>query len=107
VNLVGNGDGADVAWQLAARTFGRFVSLIVVNRGHPAIPDGNGAVRAPDCPPVELPTTVVVGDPVHREAAELSGRRVYSDFRVVGMDDGIVAAGSQLATEIVLRTSTW
>ncbi|WP_068277001.1 hypothetical protein, partial [Aldersonia kunmingensis] len=60
VNLVGNGDGAEVAWLLAARTFGRFVSLIVADRGHPAIPDAAGAVRAAECPAVELPTTVLV-----------------------------------------------
>ncbi|MCX5046534.1 alpha/beta hydrolase [Aldersonia sp. NBC_00410] len=109
VNLVGNGDGAEVAWLLAARTFGRFVSLIVTDRGHPAIPDATGTVRAADCPPVEVPTTVIVGDQVYREAAELSGRRVYADFRVVSFEDpaGITAAGQQLATEIVLRTSTW
>jgi hypothetical protein len=109
VNLVGSGDAADTAWLLAARTFGRFVSLIVVDRGHPAIPDGAGDVHTPDCPPVEMPTTVVVGDPKYREAAEMSGRRVYSEFRVVHVDDGanVPALGQQLATEIVLRTSTW
>ena len=62
VNLVGNKDGADVAWLLAARTFGRFVSLIVMDRGHPAIADGQGHVLAEDCPAVEMPTTVLVGD---------------------------------------------
>lgn len=109
VNLVGNGDAAEVAWLLAARTFGRFVSLIVADRGHPSIPDATGAVRGADCPAVELPTTVLVGDPAQREAAELSGRKVYSDFRVVEIetDGGTAKAGAQLATEIVLRTSTW
>lgn len=109
VNLVGNKDGAEVAWLLAARTFGRFVSLIVVDRGHPAIADGQGRVLAEDCPAVEMPTTVLVGDPDYRDAAELSGRRVYSEFRVVQLPDGasVATAGGELATEIVLRTSSW
>ncbi|HEY5858604.1 MAG TPA: alpha/beta hydrolase [Aldersonia sp.] len=109
VNLVGNRDGAEVAWLLAARTFGRFVSLIVMDRGHPAIADGQGRVLAEDCPAVEMPTTVLVGDPDYRDAAELSGRRVYSEFRVVQLPDGadVASASGELATEIVLRTSSW
>jgi hypothetical protein len=109
VNLVGNKDAADVAWLLAARTFGRFVSLIVVDRGHPAIADGQGHMLAEDCPAVEMPTTVLVGDPEYRDPAELSGRRVYSEFRVVQLPDGadVASASSELATEIVLRTSSW
>ena len=39
VHLVGNGAGAESAWTLAAKTFGRFASLIAVNRCHPAIAD--------------------------------------------------------------------
>lgn len=51
VHLVGSGAGAESAWTLAAKTFGRFASLIAVNRCHPAIADEQGTVRAADCPP--------------------------------------------------------
>lgn len=110
VNLVGSREGADLAWRLAARQFGRFASLVVVDRGHPAVPDSKGVVRESDCPPVELPTTVMVGGPERRAEADASGRFVYSDFRVVQLD-GIAnvpaSAPAELATEIVLRTSPW
>ena len=110
VNLVGSREGAELALSLAARQFGRFASLVVADRGHPAAPDAAGAVRGSDCPAVELPTTVMVGDPDRRAEADASGRFVYSDFRVVQLD-GVsnvpAAAAAELATEIVLRTSPW
>ncbi|MER5838302.1 hypothetical protein ABT116_48430, partial [Streptomyces sp. NPDC002130] len=49
VNLVGHREGADLAWLLAARQFGRFASLIAVDRGHPSASDIAGV------PPVEVP----------------------------------------------------
>ncbi|WP_045199878.1 alpha/beta fold hydrolase [Rhodococcus sp. B7740] len=110
VHLVGSGAGAESAWTLAAKTFGRFASLIAVNRCHPAIADEQGTVRAADCPPVELPTTLVVGSSLGRASADASGRFVYSDFRVVQLDGvaNVVAdEPAALATEIVLRTSPW
>ncbi|OZD77800.1 hypothetical protein CH273_20625 [Rhodococcus sp. 05-339-2] len=110
VHLVGSGAGAESAWTLAAKTFGRFASLIVVNRCHPAIADEQGAVRAADCPPVELPTTLVVGSSLGRASADASGRFVYSDFRVVQLDGSVNVVADEpaaLATEIVLRTSPW
>ncbi|MGC0363561.1 pimeloyl-ACP methyl ester carboxylesterase [Rhodococcus sp. 27YEA15] len=103
VNLVGRGAGADLAWLLAARQFGRFASLISVDRGHPSV-DGVDGV-----PAVEVPTTIVVGS-AGRALADASGRFVYSDFRVTeipGANDVVVDAPAELATEIVLRTSPW
>lgn len=103
VNLVGHREGADLAWLLAARQFGRFASLIAVDRGHPSASDIAGV------PPVEVPTTVVVGSG-GRAIADASGRFVYSDFRVTelpGVDDVVKSAPAELATEIVLRTSPW
>lgn len=103
VNLVGSREGADLAWLLAARQFGRFASLVAVDRGHPAA-RGDATV-----PPVEVPTTVVVGAQ-GRVDADASGRFVYSDFRVTelpGVADVVASAPAELATEIVLRTSPW
>lgn len=109
VNLVGTGEGADLAWQLAARSFGRFASLVVADRGHPSLPDDNDVVIESDCPAVELPTTVMVGSR-NLMQAELSGRHVYAEFRVVTID-GVtnipMQASHEMATEIVLRTSSW
>lgn len=110
INLVGNREGAELAWVLAARQFGRFASLVVVDRGHPAVLGADGAARVPGCPAVELPTTVMVGSAQRRAEADASGRFVYSDFRVVeldGVDNVPTSAAAELATEIVLRTSPW
>lgn len=110
VHLVGSREGAELAWNLAARTFGRFASLVVADRGHPAIPDHTGTVRGPQCPAIELPTTVMIGSSLGRPNADASGRLVYSDYRVVQLDgvDNIPAQSTpELATEIVLRTSPW
>lgn len=110
VNLVGIREGAELAWNLAARQFGRFASLVVVDRGHPAVADHGGVVGGSACPPVELSTTVVVTDPARRAEADASGRLVYSDFRVVQLDgvtDVLATAAAELATEITLRTSPW
>ncbi|MFD4366564.1 alpha/beta fold hydrolase [Rhodococcus sp. NPDC058521] len=103
VNLVGSGKGAELAWELAARHFGRFASLIVADRGHPA-------VGGEDCPPVELPTTVMVGSPERRAEADASGRYVYGELRVVETpttDNVPRDRSAELASEIVLRTSPW
>ncbi|QLY29782.1 alpha/beta fold hydrolase [Nocardia huaxiensis] len=108
-NLVGCGAGAELAWQLAARGFGRFMSVIVAGRGHPATPDVNGDIADPACPPVEIPATLLATKGFPRELAEPSGRHVYGEFRLVSVDVADVAAeaGNELATEIVLRTSFW
>ncbi|MBB5911512.1 pimeloyl-ACP methyl ester carboxylesterase [Nocardia transvalensis] len=105
-NLVGVGAGADLAWQLSARGFGRFIGLVAAGRAHPAVPGTGGD---PDCPAVELPTTVIATKDLPRTAAEASGRHVFGEFRVTQVDVAHVAAEAdqELATEIVLRSGLW
>ncbi|MFI9510106.1 alpha/beta hydrolase [Nocardia sp. NPDC052566] len=109
VNIAGRGAGASLAWQAAAGGMGRFVSLVVADRGHPAVPGADGGVLDPNCRPVELPTTVLVTKRLPRAVADASGRYVYGEFRAVPIDVDNVAteADHELATEIVLRTSLW
>ncbi|NNH72884.1 alpha/beta hydrolase [Nocardia uniformis] len=108
-NLVGCGTGADLAWQLSARGFGRFMSLVVAGRGHPAVAGSTGSAVDPTCPAVEIPTTLLATKELPRPIAEASGRHVYGEFRLVTVDVADVAAEAdhELATEIVLRTSFW
>ncbi len=102
VNLAGDREGAALAWELAARTFGRFKSLVVADSPHPAAAGG-------DCPAVEIPTTVLVGDPGVRGDVDASAWRCRSDFRVVETGGGSVprADAAAFATEISLRSSMW
>ncbi|CDO87914.1 alpha/beta hydrolase [Mycobacterium triplex] len=107
--VVGDRAGGDIAWELAATKLGRFVGLVVVDRGHPCVADVNGVVRDGHCPPVEIGTTVLVSTPGGRTVARNSQRFVYADYRSVDMLGRRSAQEStaQLAAEIVLRTSTW
>ncbi|BBY60058.1 alpha/beta hydrolase [Mycolicibacterium sarraceniae] len=107
--LVGDRAGAELAWELAATRLDRFTGLVVIDRGHPKVPDQNGVVRDEECPPVEINTTALVSTPAARALARASQRYVYSDFRLVEFTGRRNAAEStaQLAAEIVLRTSTW
>lgn len=108
-NLLGNGTGATLAWQVAARGAGIYGSLTVIDRGHPAVPDAAGQVLESACPPVEMPTTMLLGPNADPKVAELSGRRVYADFRVVHVAaaDVVKDAMRELATEVALRTTPW
>ncbi|BBY21541.1 alpha/beta hydrolase [Mycobacterium stomatepiae] len=107
--VVGDRAGGDIAWQLAATKLGRFVGLVVVDRGHPRVADVNGVVRDNHCPPVEIGTTVLASTPAGRTVASNSQRFVYADYRSVDLLGRRNAQEStaQLAAEIVLRTSTW
>lgn len=107
--VVGDRDGAVLAWELAATRLGRFAGLVAIDRGHPAVADAEGVVHDDHCPPVEIGTTVLVSSPAAQNAARDSQRLVYSDYRVVDMAGRRNAqeSTSQLATEIVLRTSVW
>ncbi|MGL4305501.1 MAG: alpha/beta fold hydrolase [Mycobacteriaceae bacterium] len=110
VHLVGNNEGAQLAWELAATTFGRFTSLVVVGSGHPGVPDVSGEIQIPGCPAVEVNTTMVLASEAGRRAAYDSGRHVYADFRILelnGLTSVPKEAAASLATEIVLRTSPW
>jgi pimeloyl-ACP methyl ester carboxylesterase len=107
--LVGDRVGAEVAWELAATRLDRFTGLVVVDRGHPRVPDREGVVRDSDCPPVEINTTALVSSPATREVLAASQRYVYGDFRLVEFTNrrNVGESTAQLAAEIVLRTSTW
>ena len=107
--IVGDRFGAELAWEVAAARPDRFVGLVVIDRGHPRVPDPNGVIRDPDCPPVEINTTALVTGPATRAAAKASERFVYSDYRLVEFGGRRNAAEStaQLAAEIVLRSSTY
>jgi pimeloyl-ACP methyl ester carboxylesterase len=107
-NLAGSGAGADLAWQLAARGFGRFIGLVAAGRGHPAVPDADGTIADAGCPAVELPTTVIATKQFPRAVAEASARKVFGEFRLTGIDvTDVTEADQELATEIVLRTGQW
>ncbi|MCB0930567.1 MAG: alpha/beta hydrolase [Mycobacterium sp.] len=107
--LVGDRFGAELAWELAAAKPERFTGLVVVDRGHPRVPDPHGVIQDSDCPPVEVNTTVLATTPAARSVAKASQRHVYSDFRTVEFTGRRNAGEStaQLAAEIVLRSSSW
>jgi pimeloyl-ACP methyl ester carboxylesterase len=106
--LVGDRFGAELAWEAAAARPDRFTGLVVIDRGHPRVPDPQGVIRDPDCPPVEMNTTALVATPATRAMVRASQRFVYGDFRLVESAGRRSAAEStaQLAAEIVLRSST-
>ena len=107
--LVGDRFGAELAWELAAARPDRFTGLVVIDRGHPRVPDPHGVVHVPDWPPVEINTTALFTTPAARGVAKASQRYVYSDYRLVEFAARRNAAvgTAQLAAEIVLRTSSW
>ncbi|ORB73787.1 alpha/beta hydrolase [Mycobacterium scrofulaceum] len=106
--VVGDRAGGDLAWELAATKLGRFVGLVVIDRGHPRAVDRDGVVRDEHCPPVEIGTTVLVSSPAARAVARASQQYVYAEYRVVHLGRRTVQESTaQLAAEIVLRTSTW
>jgi pimeloyl-ACP methyl ester carboxylesterase len=106
--VVGDRAGGELAWELAATKLGRFVGLVVIDRGHPRVANLEGVVVDGHCPPVEVGTTVLVSSPAARKVARDSERFVYSDYRVVDLGRRPVQESTaQLAAEIVLRTSSW
>ena len=107
--LVGDRDGADVAWPLAAARPDRFTALVSVDRGHPRVPDATGIIRDATCPAVEINTTVLVGSRATTAVADATRRYAYGEYRVVAAFGRRSAQDvtAQLAMEIVLRASTW
>jgi pimeloyl-ACP methyl ester carboxylesterase len=106
--VVGDRAGGELAWELAATRLGRFVGLVVIDRGHPRAADANGKVLDEHCPPVEIGTTALVSSPAARAVARASQRFVYAEYRVVDLGRrSVQESTAQLAAEIVLRTSTW
>lgn len=106
--VVGDRAGGELAWELAATKLGRFVGLVVIDRGHPRVANVEGVVVDDHCPPVEVGTTALVSSPALRKVARDSERFVYSDYRLVDLGRRTAAESTaQLAAEIVLRTSSW
>lgn len=107
--LVGDRSGGELAWELAATRLDRFIGLVVIDRGHPRVPDVAGVVRDESCPAVEMNTTALVSSPATRAIARAGQRFVYGEYRIVDLLGRKQAADStaQLAAEIVMRTSTW
>lgn len=106
--VVGDRAGGELAWEVAATRLGRFVGLVVIDRGHPGVAGADGRVVDEQCPPVEVGTTVLVSSPAARAVARNSERLVYAEYRVVDLGRRTVQESTaQLAAEIVLRASTW
>ncbi|GAA2798703.1 alpha/beta hydrolase [Mycolicibacterium pallens] len=103
--LVGDGAGAELAWDLAAAHRERFTGLVVIDRGHPRVPDSDGIVRDGDCPAVVVDTTVLVEGRSAHGVARASRRHVHADFRLVDLAGPPSSQHftAQLATEIVMR----
>ncbi len=107
--LVGDRAGGELAWELAATRLDHFTGLVVVDRGHPRVPDLGGVIRDEQCPPVEINTTALVSSSANAAVVGASQRFVYGDFRMVTLAGRRSAqeSSAQLAAEIVLRASTW
>ena len=106
--VVGDRAGGELAWKLAANRLGRFVGLVVIDRGHPRVADLNGVVLDDHCPPVEIGTTVLVSSPAARAVARDRQRFVYAEYRVVDLGRrNTQESTAQLTAEIVMRTSSW
>lgn len=107
--LVGDRLGGELALELAATRLDRFIGLVVIDRGHPRVPDLAGVVRDEHCPPVELNTTALVSTSASRAVAKASQRFVYGEYRIVDLlgRRNVADSTAQLAAEIVMRTSTW
>lgn len=107
--VVGDRAGGELAWELAATRLDRFIGLVVIDRGHPRVPDASGAICDERCPPVEINTTALFSNRAAEAVARASQRFVYGDYRMVELLTRRNAQDStaQLAIEIVLRASTW
>lgn len=106
--VMGDRAGGELAWELTATRLGRFVGLVVIDRGHPRAGNHEGPSTDGHCPPVEIGTTVLVSSPAARAVAQASQRFVYADYRVVHLGRRTVQESTaQLAAEIILRTSSW
>ncbi len=107
--LVGDRAGADVAWQVAADQRERFTGLVVIDSGHPSVPDTNGVIRDQHCPPVNADTTALVSTPAAHAVGHASRRYVHGEFRLTELAGRRKSRHftAQLAAEIVLRSHSW
>ncbi|OBI17428.1 alpha/beta hydrolase [Mycobacterium sp. E2327] len=103
--LVGDRSGGELAWSLAASQRGRFTGLVVIDCGHPRVPDLDGSVREKDCGPVEVDTTALVSSRTADAVARASRRYVHGEFRLVDLAGPRNSRHftAQLAAEIVVR----
>jgi hypothetical protein len=104
--LLGDGAGGELAWSLAATERERFTGLVVIDVGHPRVPDTGGAIRDNHCPAVEVDTTALVSTRAAHAVARASRRYVHGEFRLVELAGPRTSRHftAQLATEIVLRS---
>ena len=107
--LVGDREGGELAWELAATRLDRFTGLVVIDRGHPRVADLAGVVRDDALPAGRDQHNRAGQHTAAHSVARASQRFVYGDYRVVELLGRRNAHEStaQLAAEIVLRTSTW
>ncbi len=107
--LVGDRAGADVAWEVAATQRERSTGLVVIDSGHPRVPDTNGVTRDQHCPPVHADTTALVSTGAAQAVARASRRYVHGEFRLTELAGRRKSRHftAQLAAEIVLRSHSW
>ncbi|MEE6140233.1 alpha/beta hydrolase [Mycobacterium sp. 050128] len=103
--LVGDRTAGQLAWDLAASQRGRFTGLVVLDCGHPGVPDVNGLIRDKDCGAVEVDTTALVSSKADDSVARSSRRHVNGEFRLVDFAGprGSRHFTAQLVAEIVVR----
>ncbi|MCV7041651.1 alpha/beta hydrolase [Mycolicibacterium moriokaense] len=94
-----------LAWRLAGTYGARFTGLVVVDCGHPSVPDVHGEIRDTQCPPVEVDTTSLVSTPATHAVARASRRLVQGEFRLVELAGRRASRHftMQVAAEIVVR----
>jgi pimeloyl-ACP methyl ester carboxylesterase len=107
--LVGDRTGGDLAWEVAATHHERFTGLVVIDSGHPRVPDIGRVIRDERCRPVHAATTALVSSPAAHAVARASRRYVHGDFRLTELAGprGSRHFTAQMATEIVLRSHSW
>lgn len=103
--LVGDGAGGELAWDLAATYRERFTGLVVVDCGHPRVPNDGGVIRDKHCPAVEVDTTALVSTRAAHGVARASRRYVHGEFRLVELAGPRKSRHftAQLTAEIVVR----
>lgn len=103
--LVGDGAGGELAWDLAATHRERFTGLVVVDCGHPRVPNDDGVIRDKHCPAVEVDTTALVSTRATHAVARASRGYVHGEFRLVELAGPRKSRHftAQLTAEIVVR----
>lgn len=103
--LFGDGAAGALAWGVAATHSERFTGLVVVNCGHPSVPDIGGEIADNNCPAAQVDTTVLVSTAAAHAVGLASRRMVQGDFRLVDLAGPRASRHftTQLVTEIVLR----